>query len=191
MRILRVPRAPKHSPAEDRLPPAYINTETHWWDASQLYGSNAEFQQKIRLGADGKVRLNRKNVVEIDTQGLVQQANLAGWWVGLELMFTLFALEHNAICDRLKEEYAGWDDEMLFQHARLINAALLAKIHTVEWTTAILGHPVLQIAMHANWWGILGEHIHKLLGRVSKNELISGIPGSETNHFNVPNSITE
>jgi len=191
MRILRVPRAPKLSPAEDRLPPTYINRETHWWDASQLYGSNAEFQQKIRLGADGKVRLNRHNVVEIDTQGLVQQANLAGWWVGLELMFTLFALEHNAICDRLKEEYAGWDDEMLFQHARLINAALLAKIHTVEWTTAILGHPVLQIAMHANWWGILGERIHKLLGRVSKDEVISGIPGSETNHFDVPYSITE
>ena len=191
MRILRVPQAPKHSPAEDRLPPTHINTETHWWDASQLYGSNAEFPQKIRLGTDGKLRLNRQNVVELDTQGLVQQANLAGWWVGLELMFTLFALEHNAICDRLKEEYAGWDDEMLFQHARLINAALLAKIHTVEWTTAILGHPVLQIAMHANWWGILGERIHNLLGRVSKSEVISGIPGSETNHFDVPYSITE
>jgi hypothetical protein len=54
-------------------------------------------------------------------------------------MFTLFALEHNAICDRLKEEYSAWDDEMLFQHARLINAALLAKIHTVEWTYGDLG----------------------------------------------------
>jgi Animal haem peroxidase len=64
MRILRVPRAPKLSPAEDRLPPTYINTETHWWDASQLYGSNAEFQQKIRLGGDGKVRLNRHNGVK-------------------------------------------------------------------------------------------------------------------------------
>jgi hypothetical protein len=191
MRILRVPRATKHSPAEDRLPPTYVNTETHWWDASQLYGSNAEFQQKIRLGTDGKVRLNRQNVVEVDTQGLVQQANLAGWWVGLGLMFTVFAQEHNAICDRLKKEYAAWDDEMLFQHARLINAALLAKIHTVEWTTAILGHPVLQIAMRTNWWGILGERIHELLGRVSKSEIISGIPGSDTNHFGVPYSITE
>jgi hypothetical protein len=191
MHILRVPQAPKQSPLEDNLPPTYVNTESHWWDASQIYGNNLEFQQKIRCGFDGKLRLNRQNVVEIDSQALVQQANLAGWWTGLGLMFTLFALEHNAICDRLKEEYSAWDDEMLFQHARLINAALLAKIHTVEWTTAILGHPALQIGMRANWWGIAGERIHKLLGRVSKSEVISGIPGAETDHFGVPYSITE
>jgi hypothetical protein len=191
MRILRIPPAQNSSPVEADVPPTYINTETHWWDASQLYGSHAEFQQKIRTGVDGKVHLNRQNVVEVDAHALVQQANLAGWWVGLGLMFTLFALEHNAICDRLKAEYAAWDDEMLFQHARLINAALLAKIHTVEWTTAILGHPALQIGMRANWWGIAGEKVHQLLGRVSRSEVISGIPGSETNHFGVPYSITE
>ena len=56
------------------------------------------------------------------------------WWVGLGLMHTLFTLEHNSICDRLKQEYANWTDERLFQTARLINAALMAKIHTVEWT---------------------------------------------------------
>ncbi|MBV9851921.1 MAG: heme peroxidase, partial [Armatimonadetes bacterium] len=37
----------------------------------------------------------------------------------------------------------------------------------------------------------LGEHIHKLLGRVSGSEVISGIPGSQTDHFGVPYSITE
>jgi len=60
----------------------------------------------------------------------------------------------------------------------LINAALLAKIYTVEWTTAILGHPTLQIGMRANWWGVAGERIHKLLGRISPSEVLSGIPGS-------------
>jgi hypothetical protein len=45
--------------------------------------------------------------------------------------------------------------------------------------------------MRANWWGIAGERIHKLLGRVSKSEVISGIPGAETDHFGVPYSITE
>ena len=46
----------------------------------------------------------------------------------------VFAREHNAICDRLAREYPDWSDEQLFQKARLINAALLAKIHTVEWS---------------------------------------------------------
>ena len=59
-------------------------------------------------------------------------------WVGLSLLHALFALEHNAICDELKKHNPLWDDERLFQQARLVNAALLAKIHTVEWSTAIL-----------------------------------------------------
>ena len=75
--------------------------------------------------------------------------------------------------------------------ARLINSALLAKIHTVEGTTAILGHPTMQIGMRANWWGLAGERIHKLLGRISSSEVISGIPGSLQNHYKVPYSITE
>ncbi len=106
-------------------------------------------------------------------------------------MQTLFTLEHNAICDRLKADYPGWADEDLFQHARLINAALLAKIHTVEWTPAILGHPVLQVGMRANWWGLETERIARVLGRLSPSEVISGIPGSETNQFGVPYSLTE
>ena len=189
MRILRTAADPTRSAADAVLPPTHVNFETHWWDASQLYGSNIEFQQQVRSGIDGKVRLEESNMVT--GKMAFHQFEVAGWWVGLGLMFTLFALEHNAICDRLKAEYGAWDDELLFQHARLINAALLAKIHTVEWTTAILGHPALQIGMRANWWGIAGERLHKLVGRLSRSEVINGIPGSNTQHFGVPYSITE
>lgn len=76
--------------------------------------------------------------------------------------------------------------------ARLVNCALMAKIHTVEWTPAILAHPALQIGMSANWWGIVGETLTKLVGRVSKtSEAISGIPGSTIDQFGVPYSLTE
>ena len=47
----------------------------------------------------------------------------------------------------LKQEYPAWTDEDLFDHARLINIALLAKIHTVGWTPGILGLP----ALPKNW----------------------------------------
>jgi hypothetical protein len=68
----------------------------------------------------------------------------------------------------------------------------MAKIHTVEWTPAILAHPALQIAMSANWWGLVGEKLTKLLGRISKtSEVISGIPGSGVDQFGVPYSLTE
>ncbi len=193
MRILRTREDPTRSQADTGTPPTYANTETHWWDASQLYGSSREYQQKIRTGLDGKIIVGKNNLVAPDPTALVQlqQAALAGWWLGLEIFFSLFSLEHNAVCDRLKRDYPQWSDENLFQHARLIISALLAKIHTVEWTTAILGHPALQIGMRANWWGLATERIHKLFGRLSNSELISGIPGSATDHYGVPYSLTE
>lgn len=68
----------------------------------------------------------------------------------------------------------------------------MAKIHTVEWTPAILAHPTLQIGMNANWWGLVGENLTKLLGRLpGASEEISGIPGSGSDHFGVPYSLTE
>jgi len=143
----------------------------------------------VRSGEDGKLVVGPGNTAPKE---LISQASSEpGFWIGLALMQTIFMLEHNAICDRLRAEYPSWSDDALFDHARLINAALLAKIHTVEWTTAILGHPTMQIGMRANWWGVAGERIHKLLGRISPSEVLSGIPGSEKDHFGVPYSITE
>ena len=54
--------------------------------------------------------------------------------------------------------------------AKLINAGLMAKIHTVEWTPGILSHPALQIGMKANWWGLQSEPITKLFGRLTDSE---------------------
>lgn len=177
------------SPEEPASPPVFVNTETHWWDGSQIYGSSAAAQAAVRSGKDGKLRLGPGGSLPEDI--LDRMAGEPGWWVGLALMITLFAREHNAICERLRDEYPSWSDDELFGRARLINAALMAKIHTVEWTTAILGHPTLRIAMRANWWGIAGEHVHKLLGRISESEVVSGILGSKTDHFRVPYSLTE
>ncbi len=73
----------------------------------------------------------------------------------MSLLHTLFAREHNAICDRLKVAYPHWDDNRLFNVARLVNAAVMAKIHTVEWTPSILPNPGLNAALNANWFGIL------------------------------------
>lgn len=67
----------------------------------------------------------------------------------------------------------------------------MAKIHTVEWTPAILAHPALQMGMNANWWGLAGETLTKMLGRLSSSELISGIPGSGADQDGVPYTLTE
>jgi hypothetical protein len=198
MRILRLPDDPTRTPGEASRPPTRLNTESHWWDASQVYGSDQAFQAMVRVqpaspGARtlGKLVVGPDGLIPLAPDDRVQPAAAAGWWLGMAMMHTLFHLEHNAVCDHLHAAYPSWSDDELFEHARLVIAALLAKIHTVEWTPAILGHPALQIGMRANWWGIAEERIYKLLGRISESEVISGIPGSRTDHFGVPYSITE
>ena len=189
---IRVPSTPVDPTAPpDQRTKTFLNTETHWWDASQIYGSTPQFQQAVRSGEDGKVRIDVDGFIDIDESLLGTSGGEDGWWLGLEVMATVFMREHNAICDRLKSAYTEWGDDMLFHKARLINAALIAKIHTIEWTPAILGHPALQIGMRANWFGLAGERVKELYGRLSANEVLSGIPGSPTEHHAAPYSITE
>ena len=191
MEIPRTIPDPTRPPGSTDAPPTYINTETPWWDGSQLYGVRADQQSRVRSGEDGKLRLGADGMLPLSADPERDPIQEPGFWLGLYLFATLFTREHNAICDRLKAEYPHWGDEELFQRARLINAALLAKIHTMEWTPAIISHPTTKVALRANWFGLAEERIHKLLGRISASEVISGIPGSATQHYGVPYTLTE
>lgn len=206
---MEIPRSatdpkPDSDPAK---PPTYINTVSHWWDASAIYGSQETTTNFLRRAnktdkdplPDGKLYLFHEGL-PLDPEGLpgsrdtkrrVRTGHLDNWWLGLALLHTLFAREHNSVCDRLRQEYPGWSSDQIFEKARLIVSALTAKIHTVEWTPGILGHPVLQIAMNANWWGLATERVTRLLGRLSESETLSGIPGSPVDHHGVPFALTE
>lgn len=191
MRIRRTAADSTRTPEEADKPPSYVNVVSHWWDASGIYGCDAATCAKVRSEVDGKLVVKGDRLPTDPETGLAITGFNGNWWIGLGLLHTLFTLEHNSICDRLKQEYPHWTDERLFNTARLINAALMAKIHTVEWTTAILGHPALQIGMRGNWWGLATERINKLFGRFGEGEVISGIPGSPTDHDGVPFTLTE
>ena len=129
-----------------------------------------------------------------ETEEKLKGVDLTGfsdnYWVGLALLHTLFVKEHNAICDHLKGSYPTWDDERLFLTARLVNSALMAKIHTVEWTPGILANPVLERAMNANWYGVLPRWVRQKFGHVG-TEMIGGIVGSDQDHHTAPYAITE
>ena len=191
MGIARTAEDPTRPPGHTGTPLTFLNHETHWWDGSQIYGSNARYQQMVRSGVDGKLRVDENDLPESDPLLPLHPADVPGFWLGLALLGILFIREHNAICDRLREQYPRWSDEELFQHARLVNAALMAKIHTVEWTTALLDHPTMIRALRADWWGLAGERFSRLFGRVGDGELISGVLGSKTEHFGAPYAITE
>jgi hypothetical protein len=191
MRIRRTNADPTRVPGDSSAPPTFINPASHWWDASGVYGSDEATMRRVRCGYDGKLECKNGRLPVDPQTGIEITGFNDNWWIGLALLHTLFANEHNAICDQLKTEYSSWTDDQLFDTARLINAALMAKIHTVEWTPGILGHPALQIGMAANWWGLQTERVNKLLGRLSASEAISGIPGSPVDHHGVPYALTE
>jgi len=188
-RPMRIERT-RSDPAPDAKggPPTYVTADSHWWDGSQIYGSEPALTAALRSKEGGKLRLDPDGQLPRDLEAVVDLTGVAGnFWLGLALLHTLFTHEHNSICDRLKAEYPSWSDDELYDRARLINAALMAKIHTVEWTPAIIAHPTTKYAMRANWYGILG----KRLGKRSSNEVLGGIPGSPTDHHGVPYSLTE
>ncbi len=175
------------------LPPTYVNTVTHWWDGSQIYGSTEEKNRELREGEGGRMAVVDGMLPE-ETDTALGGVDLTGfndnYWIGLSLLHTLFVKEHNAIADHLAKAYPNWDDERLFLIARLVNAALMAKIHTVEWTPGILANPVLKRAMNSNWYGILPRFVRDRFGHVG-TEMIGGIVGSDQEHGVAPYSITE
>ena len=193
MRVQRTAPDPTRTGGTDSTTPTFINEVTHWWDGSQLYGSDLETLARLRSGTDGKMLLDAGGeLLPLDAQKGVDLTGFnENWWVGLSLLHSLFVQEHNAICDGLKQEYPRWSDDDLFDKARLINAALMAKIHTVEWTPGILATPALENAMNINWWGLLGQSFKEAIGRLGDSEVLSGIMGSPTDHHAAPFYLTE
>jgi hypothetical protein len=190
MRVPITPVDPPKVPGSTR-PPAYINENSHWWDGSQVYGSTAAAQAAVRTGQNGKIKVGADGRLLIDpVTGLEITGMTDNGWVGLSLLHGLFALEHNAVCDRFKQRYPGWTDERLFQQARLVVSALIAKIHTVEWSTSILPNRLVSTGLRANWHGLLGN-LQNLFPGLNDNDLLAGVPGSPTDHHTAPYSLTE
>jgi hypothetical protein len=169
------------------------NTETHWWDGSQIYGTSKEKQDQVRAFKDGKLKIRDDGRLfeDPDEPGLDMAGFNENFWWGLSCLHTLFTKEHNAICDVLKRENPGWDDQRLFDTAWLINSALMAKIHTVEWTPGIVNTPALWMAMNVNWSGGLGQTIKDRFGRLGDSELFSGIMGSPQEQHGARFQLTE
>jgi prostaglandin-endoperoxide synthase 2 len=76
--------------------------------------------------------------------------------IGYVAISTLFLREHNRICRVLAKEHPAWDDERLFQTARMINIVLLLRLIVEEYINHILGHKLFRLdtefAEDRNWY---------------------------------------
>jgi hypothetical protein len=141
--------------------------------------------------------LNEDGTLPRDKNDIEETGFTRNWWVGLAMLHTLFAREHNAICDYLKDAYPDWDDNRLFNVTRLINAAVMAKIHSVEWTPAILPNSGLIAGLNANWYGLLTNFFRcdknkKTVADVNvRNPELGGVVGNPIEKHGQPFGFTE
>jgi hypothetical protein len=175
-----------------------INEVTHWWDGSQIYGSDQATQNRLRSHEMGKMKLSDDGLLPVERATDVEDAGFRrNWWIGLTMLHTLFVREHNAICDMLYDAYPAWDDNRLFNVARLINAGVMAKIHSVEWTPAILPNQTLETGLNSNWYGLLTYKMRKGKARKTLSEVnirnpeLGGIVGNPINRHHSPFGLSE
>jgi len=98
------------------------------------------------------------------------------WTIGVSFFHNVFAREHNLFVDAFRKQAAATPEadsglrnpakpekvirykdvtpDELFEATRLVMAAEIAKIHTIEWTTQLLYDEPLFLAMNANWSGL-------------------------------------
>jgi hypothetical protein len=101
------------------------------------------------------------------------------WNIGLSFYHNLFVREHNSFVAEFRKRqrenadgdsglrnprdprkvipYAQVSDEEIFQAGRLVVSAMIAKIHTIEWTTQLLYDEPLFRGMNANWFGLFDQ----------------------------------
>ena len=174
-----------------------INEVTHWWDGSQIYGSDQATQDRLRSGTAGKLNVSDDGTLPLDGKGIEKTGFTRNWWLGLAMMHTVFTREHNAVCDMLKAAYPDWDDVRLFNVARLINAAVMAKIHTIEWTPAILPNPALNAGLNMNWYGAITNLMRhgkdrKTLAQIKvRNPEMGGVVGNPVDKHGRDFGLTE
>lgn len=179
--------------------PTHRNMETSAWDMSMIYGSSLERQKQVRAGVDGKLKIGADGRLLDDPEkpGVPLTGFNDNMSPQLIVMHTIWTLEHNSVADAVKSEHPDWNDEQIFQMARLRVTALNARLHTTEWTRALLPNRILHAGMWHDWYGFVDKPLklwimrftdrHPRLGRILfaplRNELAFGVPGTKTQHF--------
>ena len=139
------------------LPREQINDLTSYIDGSMVYGSNEEIGNAVRLFENGLLRTGpnfpgNQPSLPVDNQFLVACPNAQDCFlcgdvrcneqISLSIMHTIWLREHNRIARELGRLNPLWDDERIFQEARLIVGALIQKITYVDYLPKVLGPEV-------------------------------------------------
>ncbi|REF00431.1 peroxidase family protein [Thermomonospora umbrina] len=178
-------------PGDGRRPPLlYANNASAWWDGAEVYGADETVARSLREPDGGAALRLEHGHLPAGPDGVPLTGFRENWWLGLSVMHTLFAREHNTVCEALRAEYPRMDEDAVYHTARLVVSALIAKIHTLEWTPAILDTEAIDVSLNANWAGPRGW-LTRLGAWLVEERALTGIPETLPDHHGVPYSLTE
>ena len=124
-------------------------------DGSMVYGNSEERNKYIRAYKNGELLVSEGYMLPIYT-GQAEMAGNSKWasffagdvraneHLGLTALHTLFVREHNRWARKIKEQKSHWNDEQIYQHARVLVEATLQHITYHEFLPAILGRGTLR-----------------------------------------------
>jgi hypothetical protein len=178
------------------------NSVTHWWDGSEVYGTPPSTDTRyglrkpdnsaLRVGDTADLQLDEHRCLPLNPKtGLPRTDFGDAWWLGLSALQTLMTQEHNAVCSALRKEYTKLPEERIYQIARLVVSALIAKIHTVEWTPAVVGSRTVELGMNVLWSGAPADWLTALGIRLLEPGQRGGTADSSPDHHGVPFALTE
>ncbi|MFI1060668.1 peroxidase family protein [Streptomyces spororaveus] len=182
---------PVSGPGGERSPIVFASEVSHWWDGSEVYGGEHFTADRLREAGGGAALRLEDGHLPNGSGGGPLTGFADNWWLGLSAMHTLFAREHNTVCEALRREYPRMDEDRVYHTARLVVSALIAKIHTVEWTPAILATETLDIGMKTNWQGPPKKWLDQLGVWLLEANGRDGIPKTLPDHHGAPYSLTE
>ncbi|KAA0149816.1 hypothetical protein FNF29_05642 [Cafeteria roenbergensis] len=141
-------------------PRAPVNGQTHFLDASAIYGSSDDRVRLLRTFNGGLLIADPVNGLPRNTGDAVPMGGplrnsaaqrfagdpRANVNPGLLCLHAVFVLEHNYQARKLAEANSAWDDERLFQEARKRVMALLQNVVYKEYVPLLLGEGLPEYA---------------------------------------------
>lgn len=137
-------------------PRQQLNEITAWIDASNVYGSEHERADALRLfDGTGQLKTSTGNLLPFNEEGLANAGGdsatlfLAGdvranEQAGLTVMHTLFMREHNRLASQLAQENPQWSGDQIYEKARQLVGAQMQVITYREYLPALLGPNALR-----------------------------------------------
>lgn len=138
-------------------PATFVNTNSHFIDASEVYGSNESYALHLRAMDGGRLNfsvsdngqmfcpflnkqskatlIGNRSSIEYDTG----DPNNGNQNLGITAMQTLFLRFHNYIASKLSSLNPFWSDEIVYQESRRIVIATIQRIAFEDYLPIIIG----------------------------------------------------